>query len=397
MNRLKVMVMVGTRPEAIKMAPVVRSLEGRKHFETVLVSTGQHREMLEESLRAFALRPDHDLETMVANQGLAESTARVLEGMAAVYRRQRPDIVLVEGDTTSVVAAAQAAYYEQIAVGHVEAGLRTGDKFSPFPEEMNRRMVGVLADLHFAPTPSAKDALLKEGVEPGSIFVTGNTVVDALLWVAERADKEAAQEAQSIVQEASGKRLILAELHRRESLGEPLASVCRALATMATRDGVEVVFSVHKNPKVQETVHRELARRPGVRLLEPPDYASWVLLMKSCHFIVTDSGGIQEEAPSLGKPVLVAREVTERKEGAEAGVSLVVGTEETRLVQEMERLLSDSNHYSQMASGGNPYGDGHAAERISQAILYHFGQSPTRPDEFCYRPVQTAPGERTQP
>jgi len=389
--------MVGTRPEAIKMAPVVRSLEGRKQFETVLVSTGQHREMLEEALRAFALRPDHDLETMVANQGLAESTARVLEGMAAVYRRQRPDIVLVEGDTTSVVAAAQAAYYEQIAVGHVEAGLRTGDKFSPFPEEMNRRMVGVLADLHFAPTPSAKDALLKEGIEPGSIFVTGNTVVDALLWVAERADKEAAQEAQSIVQEASGKRLILAELHRRESLGEPLASVCRALATMATRDGVEVVFSVHKNPKVQETVHRELARRPGVRLLEPPDYASWVLLMKSCHFIVTDSGGIQEEAPSLGKPVLVAREVTERKEGAEAGVSLVVGTEETRLVQEMERLLTDSNHYARMASGGNPYGDGHAAERISQAILYYFGQSPTRPDEFCYRAVQTPPGERTQP
>lgn len=386
MGRLKVMVVFGTRPEAIKMAPVVRSLEAAGQFETTLVSTGQHREMLDECLGVFALKPDHNLAVMEPEQRLAESTARVLEGMGRVCSQEKPQLVLVEGDTTSVVAAAQAAYYERIPVGHVEAGLRTGDKFNPFPEEINRRLVGVIADLHFAPTLSARSALVKEGVAPERVFVTGNTVVDSLLWVAGRVEERARGEIRSLVEGARGKSLILVELHRRENLGEPLASVCRALAKVGERGDVEVVFSMHKNPRVREIVERELGGKPGITLLEPPDYASFVLLMRECYLIVTDSGGIQEEAPTFRKPVLVARKVTERKEGVEAGVSLVVGTQERRIVSETERLLDDREHYRRMVGAGNPYGDGKASERIAQAILYYFGRRNSRPEEFTYDP-----------
>jgi UDP-N-acetylglucosamine 2-epimerase (non-hydrolysing) len=382
LERLKIMVVVGTRPEGIKMAPVAKELARQEDFQTLIVSTGQHREMLDECLQVFDLAPEYDLGVMAPEQGLAESTARVLEGMAQVCRREKPEMVLVEGDTTSVVAAAQAAFYERIAVGHVEAGLRTGDKFNPFPEEINRRLVGVVADLHFAPTHSAREALLSEGVAPEKVFVTGNTVVDSLLWVVEKEQKNAGEEVKRLLEQTAGKRLILAELHRRENIGEPLASACRALVKIAQRPDVEVVFSMHRNPKVREIILRELSGKQGVRLLEPPDYISFILLMKGCHFILTDSGGIQEEAPTFGKPVLVARKVTERREGAESGASRVVGTEEGHLFEEMERLLDDPESYSRMAGCGNPYGDGKAAERIVQAILYHYGRRHSRPEEF---------------
>jgi len=385
------MAVMGTRPEVIKMAPVARSLQAGPHFHPVIVSTGQHRQMLDEGLRVFDLHPHYDLRIMQPEQRLADTTAKVLLGIADLCRREKPDLLLVQGDTTTVVAAAQAAYYEKIPVGHVEAGLRTGDKFNPFPEEMNRRLVGVLADLHFAPTPSAREALLGEGTAPDRVFVTGNTVVDSLLWVADRADDQASQEVKALISDAAGKRLIVSELHRRENLGQPLASACQALAQIAQRPDVHVVFSLHHNPQVRKTVRKELQGKPSVTLLEPPDYASFVLLIKKCHFLLTDSGGIQEEAPTFGKPVLVARKVTERTESVQAGVSLVVGTDQQHVFAEMERLLNDAAHYSRMASGGNPYGDGKASERIAQAILYHFGRCPTPPQDFVFTPGQSAP------
>lgn len=374
---LRYMLVFGTRPEAIKMAPLVRALSDASKSVDIDVRvcvTAQHRQMLDHVLELFAIEPDVDLNIMRPGQDLTDITANVLTSMRQVLREMRPDRVLVHGDTTTTFAASLAAYYERIPVGHVEAGLRTGDIYAPWPEEMNRKLTGAIADLHFAPTPSAEANLLREGVLSDHIFVTGNTVIDALLDVAERIGRD--EELQADLARRfpflqSDRRLILVTGHRRENFGEPFERLCRALATLASRDDVQIVYPVHLNPNVQEPVRRILGALPreAVALIDPVDYVEFVYLMTKAHIIVTDSGGVQEEAPSLGKPVLVMRETTERPEAVEAGTVLLVGTDEQRIVGEATRLLEDPVRYREMSEARNPYGDGHAAARIANTML----------------------------
>jgi len=367
---LRVLAVCGTRPDAVKMAPVVIEL-GRhpEEAEVVLAVTGQHREMLRQVLDTFGLVPDYDLDIMTERQSLSHITTRGLEGLEKVVGEVRPDLVLAQGDTTTTFAAALAAFYHKTRFGHVEAGLRTDDKYDPFPEEMNRRLTSVLADLHFAPTERARKALLAEGVRDETIFVTGNTVIDALLTVA-AGEYEFDEER---IRRALGfGRVILVTAHRRENWGEPMRRICEAIRRIVSRhDDLSVVFSVHKNPVVREVVFPELENVDRVALIEPPDYVPFVHLMKSAYLILTDSGGVQEEAPSLGKPVLVLRKTTERPEGVEAGNAKLVGTDPDVIANEVDRLLSDDDAYRAMARVANPYGDGHAAERIRRAILNH--------------------------
>jgi UDP-N-acetylglucosamine 2-epimerase (non-hydrolysing) len=369
----KIMTIFGTRPEAIKLAPVIRELKKYPdRFELVVAVTAQHREMLDQVLRLFQIVPDYDLDIMRPAQTPFAVTARSLTGLEPVLRKERPDLVLVQGDTTTVMAAALAAFYLKIPVGHVEAGLRTYDKFQPFPEEMNRRLVSHIADWHFAPTETARQNLLREGIVDERIFVTGNTVIDALLSVV-KSDYVFSHPVLSLIN-FTAHRLILVTAHRRENWGEPLRNICRAIRQIVhSHPEVVVVFSVHMNPEVQQVARVELAGVERVQLLEPLDYEPFVQLMSKVYLILSDSGGIQEEAPSLGKPVLVLRNVTERPEGVAAGTLRVVGTETASIVAAADDLLTDQAAYARMAGARNPYGDGQASQRIVAAIAKTWG------------------------
>ena len=379
MADIRVLSVFGTRPEAIKMAPVVKALEAAEGIESIVCVTAQHRDMLDQVLDLFEITPDDDLDLMRHGQTLHELTARVLIGLRPVLEARRPDVVLVHGDTTTSFTAALASFYSRIPVGHVEAGLRTGDLSAPFPEEANRVLADALTTLHFAPTQRSHDVLVAEGMPKPRIWVTGNTVIDALLWVAKRLrpveeDREALGSAYPIV--AAKKKYVLVPGHRRESFGQGFEIICAALRTLSLRHpDVHIIYPVHLNPRVQEPVHRLLSGLDNVHLIRPLSYSPFVRLMRECHLILTDSGGIQEEAPSLGKPVLVMREVTERPEGVEAGTVKLVGTDTDRIVAETERLLTDDAAWQSMHRAHNPYGDGQAAQRIVDAIREDFARS----------------------
>lgn len=373
---MRILSVFGTRPEAIKMAPVVLALAAAAGIEPRVCVTGQHRAMLDQVLALFAIMPDYDLAVMQANQGLTDITTAVLKGLEPVLADFRPDRVLVHGDTTTSFAASLAAFYRRIPVGHVEAGLRTGNIYAPWPEEMNRRLADAIADLHFAPTERARANLLAEGAAADRVVVTGNTVIDALLHVIARIRQDLPLRDELDRRFdflASGRgggqpKLVLVTGHRRENFGAGFERICRALARLAERDDVEILYPVHLNPNVQGPVMRTLGRRPRVHLIDPVDYLAFVCLMDRADLIITDSGGIQEEAPSLGKPVLVMRETTERPEAVEAGTVRLVGTDEDLIVREAERLLDDADAYAAMARAHNPYGDGHASERIVSTL-----------------------------
>ena len=381
-KKLKLMTVFGTRPEAIKMCPLV--LEMRKYpeyIQPIVAVTAQHREMLDQVLDLFGIVPDYDLNIMTSGQTLYDVTTRALMGLKPVMEEAKPDMVLVHGDTTTTFAGALAAFYAQIPVGHVEAGLRTGNKYSPYPEEMNRKLTGAMADMHFAPTVTSKGNLLKENVNPASILITGNTVIDALQTTV-HGDYHFADEDFNRVF-ATGHKLILMTTHRRENLGEPMRHVYRALkSVLETHENVEAIFPVHKNPKVREIVNQELGHLSRVHLIEPMDYEPFANLMAKVDIVLTDSGGIQEEAPALGKPVLVLRDTTERPEAVEAGTVKLVGTAYEDVLQETNRLLDDAEHYRSMAEAANPYGDGNACERIIKAILRKNGYSVENFSEF---------------
>jgi len=372
----RILVVFGTRPEAIKMAPVVKALSGEPAVESQVCVTAQHREMLDQVLDLFAIRPGYDLNLMKKNQALHELTANILLGLRPILTEYRPDWLVVHGDTTTTMAASLAAFYEKVPVAHVEAGLRTGNMMAPWPEEMNRRLAGAIARLHFAPTEKAAANLRAEGTAPESILVTGNTVVDALLEVAERVrsqdDLRTSLGARFPFLDPDarpGEKLILVTGHRRESFGQGFENICTALARLARREDVRIVYPVHLNPNVQGPVNRLLGENPRVHLIEPQDYLPFVYLMDRSYLIITDSGGIQEEAPSLGKPVLVMRDTTERPEAVEAGTVRLVGTDVEKIVSEAGQLLDDQSHYQTMARAHNPYGDGRAAGRILERLV----------------------------
>jgi UDP-N-acetylglucosamine 2-epimerase (non-hydrolysing) len=365
-GRMKIMVVVGTRPEAIKLAPVILELRKRPRFDVRVVATAQHREMLDQVLDVFGLRPDVDLDLMRPNQTLYELTGRAVQAFDAAMKETAPDLVLVQGDTTTAFVGALAAFYQKTAVGHVEAGLRTGDKYSPFPEEVNRRLVSVLADFHFAPTESNRRNLLSEGVPEERVTVTGNTVIDALLAIVDPAFET------SRLGFPDHDRMILITAHRRENFGAPLEAVCRAVADLASLYPRDLfVYPVHLNQNVQKPANAILGPIPNVRLLPPLDYRVFSNLMAKSTLLLTDSGGIQEEAPSLGKPVLVLRNETERPEAVEAGTVRMVGPDRGRIVAETRRLLDDPEAYRRMAKAVNPYGDGKASIRIADFIETH--------------------------
>jgi len=366
--RLRVLSIFGTRPEAVKMAPVIRRLASEPRVESVVCVTAQHREMLDQVLNLFSIRPDFDLDLMRPDQPLADLTAVLFTGLDPVLREARPDWVLIQGDTTSAMAASLLAYYHRARVGHVEAGLRTGDKWQPFPEEINRRVAGAIADLHFAPTDWARQNLLHEGVPPERVIVTGNPVIDALRDVAARPYDVNRGPLAAIPWE---RRVILVTAHRRENFGRPLEDIFTALRTLTETypKDIHLVYPVHLNPNVRGPAHRLLGNLPNVSLIEPLDYLPMVHLMKRAYLVLTDSGGLQEEAPALGTPVLVLREVTERPEAIEAGTARLVGTDPARILSETRRLLDDPAARQAMAHAANPYGDGHAAERIVEALV----------------------------
>lgn len=382
MKKLKVMTVFGTRPEAIKMCPLV--LEMKKYpdlIEPLVAVTAQHREMLDQVLELFQIKPDYDLNIMTSGQTLYDVTTRALMGLKEVMEEAKPDIVLVHGDTTTTFAGALAAFYAQIPVGHVEAGLRTGNKYSPYPEEMNRKLTGAIADMHFAPTAISKQNLLKENVNSDNILVTGNTVIDALQATVQKDYVFEDAEFNKVFE--SGHRLILMTTHRRENLGEPMRHVYKALkSVLETHEDVEAIFPVHKNPKVREIVQQELGGLDRVHLIEPMDYEPFANLMAKVDIVLTDSGGIQEEAPALGKPVLVLRDTTERPEAVSAGTVLLVGTAYEDVLRETNMLLDNAEHYREMAEAANPYGDGKACARIIRAILKKYGYDVENFEEF---------------
>ena len=368
---MRVLSVVGTRPEAVKMAMVARALAEADGIDHSLCVTAQHREMLDPVLRLFELEPDYDLDVMSPGQHLADVTSAILQGMRGVLDEARPDRVLVQGDTTTVLATAMAAFYARIPVGHVEAGLRTGNMSSPWPEEMNRKVADTLSDRHYAPTETARRNLLAEGVPDSGIVVTGNTVIDALLHVVGRLKSEPglAERARAALPERDpGRRLVLVTGHRRENFGSGFEQICRALARIASRGDVELVYPVHLNPNVREPVFRLLGGHPNIRLIEPLDYLAFVHLMSEAHIILTDSGGLQEEAPSLGKPALVMRDTTERPEAVASGTVRLVGTDADRIADETARLLDDAAAYAAMARVQHPFGDGQASRRILQDL-----------------------------
>ena len=377
--RLPIMTIFGTRPEAVKMAPVVLALRGSADFAPVVVVTAQHREMLDQVTQLFGIAPDRDLDIMLPEQSLVDITTRALAGLYAVLEELPPAMVLVQGDAHTTLIGALAAFYHRIPIGHIEAGLRTYDKYQPFPEEMNRRMTSVLADLHFAATPEAKRNLLGEGIDKEAIVVTGNTVIDALHVVKDLSGLPPVPGVPAL----NGRRMLLVTTHRRENWGDPMREIYLGLVDVLERFAdAELVFSVHPNPAVRRVVAEVLRGHPRAHLIEPPEYGPWVQLMKQAYLILTDSGGIQEEATALGRPALVLRAVTERPEGIQAGTLRLVGTDRRRIVEEAARLLTDPTAYAAMARARNPYGDGRASERIVQALRTYFGRSSAPPDEF---------------
>ncbi|MGP4059164.1 non-hydrolyzing UDP-N-acetylglucosamine 2-epimerase [Halobacillus litoralis] len=377
-NRIKVMTIFGTRPEAIKMAPLVLELKKRsEQFEPIVAVTAQHREMLDQVLSIFDIEPDYDLNIMKARQSLAQVTTRALEGLDEVMKETEPDIVLVHGDTTTTFAASLAAYYNQIPVGHVEAGLRTWNKYSPYPEEMNRQLTGVMADLHFAPTNKSRDNLVAENKSEDHIFVTGNTAIDALQTTVDDSYTS------DVLAEVDGKRLVLMTAHRRENLGNNMQQMFRAIKRLVEEhEEIQVVYPVHLNPVVKETADEILGNDERIKLIDPLDVIDFHNFAARAHLILTDSGGVQEEAPSLGVPVLVLRDTTERPEGIEAGTLKLAGTEEDHIFHLAHELLSDESKHEAMAKASNPYGDGQASARIAEAIRYFFGHREDKPAPF---------------
>jgi len=376
------MPIIGTRPEAVKMAPLVNYLKSRpEEFQCTVCVTAQHRQMLDQVLQFFNITPDFDLDIMQSGQTLTQVTTRALDGLDGVLREKRPDLVLAQGDTTTVLTAALAASYHQIAFGHVEAGLRTNNKLDPFPEEINRRLTGQLADLHFAPTPQASANLLREGINATSIYLTGNTVIDAL--------QQVHQAGAAKLENGDNSRMLLVTTHRRENWGEPLEQIAHALHDIIEQfPDTHIVLPMHKNPTVREPLQRILGSHARVELVEPPDYLDFVRLMEGAYLILTDSGGVQEEAPALGLPVLVLRRTTERPEGVEAGTAQLIGTGREDIVRAASLLLSDRSAYDAMSHAANPYGDGHACERIASAILHWAGRGE-RPEDFDPRATGT--------
>lgn len=380
-KKKKVLSIFGTRPEAIKMAPLVNALQGTEQIICKVAVTAQHREMLDQVLQLFAIQPDYDLQIMRPGQNLYDITSRALLGLKGVLEQEKPDMVLVHGDTSTTFVGALAAYYQQIPIGHVEAGLRSGDKYSPFPEEMNRRLAGSLADVHFSPTETAAANLLREGHRQEGIFITGNTVIDALLTTVKSDYSFTDQELQKI--DFTNKRVILVTTHRRENLGEPMRQMYLAMGDLVREfDDLVLVFPVHKNPAVREVVREVLGDLDRVILVEPLDYEPFANLMQRSYLVLTDSGGLQEEAPALGKPVLVLRDNTERPEAVLAGTVKLVGTERDNIYQAAKLLLTDKEAYGRMAQAVNPYGDGQASQRIIDALFYYWGWRKDKPQPF---------------
>lgn len=381
MSKVKILTIFGTRPEAIKMAPLVQELKKRDAFKCEVAVTAQHREMLDQVLGLFDIKADYDLDIMTERQTLFGITTKALLGLGDVLSRSRPDMVLVHGDTTTTFAGALAAFYSKIKVGHVEAGLRTHNKWLPFPEEMNRKLTGSLADVHLAPTQTARDNLEKERVASENIFVTGNTVIDALKTTVKKKYYFSTDILNQI--DYKKQKVILVTAHRRENLGRPLKNICIALRELADSfPQVRVVYPVHLNPAVQDVAYNILGNHDRIHLLSPLNTDEMHNLMARCYMVMTDSGGLQEEAPSLGKPVLVLRKETERPEAVEAGTVKVIGTDSRTAVKEAKKLLSDKTEYEHMANAVNPYGDGHASERIADFLLYYFGIIDEKPEEF---------------
>lgn len=379
MKKIKVMTVFGTRPEAIKMAPLVLKLKKDDRFEELTVVSAQHREMLDQVLDIFKIKPDYDFNIMHKNQTLEDITSKVMNDLAKVIHEEKPDIVLVHGDTTTSFAASLATFYEQTTLGHVEAGLRTWNKYSPFPEEMNRQMTDDLADLYFAPTELSKSNLLKENHKPDGIFVTGNTAIDALHETVQKDYHHAVMD-----EITPGNKVILVTMHRRENQGKPMRRVFKVMKQVIdSHEDVEIVYPVHLSPRVQKVANEVLGGDPRIHLIEPLDVVDFHNLAKRSYFIMTDSGGVQEEAPSLGKPVLVLRDTTERPEGVKAGTLKLVGTEVDKVRESMLELLENKDAYDEMANAKNPYGDGHAADRIMDDIAYYFSdKSGPRPADF---------------
>lgn len=377
-KKLKVMTVFGTRPEAIKMAPLVKQLKmNSEYFDTIVTVTAQHREMLDQVLSVFSITPDYDLNIMQNKQSLKDITVKALDGLDQIFKKESPDIVLVHGDTSTTFVASLAAFYNQITVGHVEAGLRTWNKYSPFPEEINRQLTGVIADLHFAPTKKAEQNLLHENKNPDSIYVTGNTAIDALKTTVKETYYH------PILEKIGNNKMLLVTAHRRENLGNPMRQIFKAIKRLVNEfNDIQVVYPVHLNPVVREIADQILGNNSRIHLIEPLEVIDFHNFLSRSYIILTDSGGIQEEAPSLGVPVLVLRNTTERPEGIEAGTLKLVGTNEETIYNMAKELLTNKEEYEKMAKASNPYGDGKASNRILQAILYHFGKTDRAPEPF---------------
>ena len=381
MDKIKVMTIFGTRPEAIKMAPLVKELESREEIESLVCVTAQHREMLDQVLNLFNIKPHFDLNIMKSKQSLTGITSRVLEGLEEIFETVKPDMILVHGDTTTTFGGALAAFYKQIRVGHVEAGLRTFDKYFPFPEEMNRKLTGALADIHFAPTEGSKNNLLREGVEEEDIYITGNTVIDAMKVTVEEDYIFENEELNKI--DYKNKKVIMVTAHRRENWGEGIDNICKSLRNIVEEnEDVELVYLVHLNPVVKDVVYKHLSGHERVHLLSPLDTKETHNLMDKCFMVMTDSGGLQEEAPHLGKPVLVLRNVTERPEAVKAGTVKLCGTDIEVIVKEANKLINNEEEYKAMSRAINPYGDGLASKRICDAILKYYKKNDNDVEEF---------------
>ena len=377
----KIITIFGTRPEAIKMAPLIKELEKRDQIESKVCVTAQHREMLDQVLEYFNITPDFDLNIMKTRQSLTGITNKVLEGLEEIFREEKPDMILVHGDTTTTFAGALAAFYQQVKVGHVEAGLRTFDKYFPYPEEMNRKLTGALADIHFAPTKGSKNNLLREGIDENNIYITGNTVIDAMSHTVQ--DNYVFENDEINKLDFENKKVIMITAHRRENWGEGIDNICTALNKIIDQnEDVEIVYLVHLNPIVKDAVFEKLGNKERVHLLPPLDTRETHNLMNKCFMVMTDSGGLQEEAPHLGKPVLVLRDVTERPEAVEYGTVKLVGTDTNKIIDEAEKLIRNKEEYQKMSKAVNPYGDGKASERIADAILKYFNLSDKEVEEF---------------
>lgn len=381
MDKIKVITIFGTRPEAVKMAPLIKEIQNHEEIISKVCVTAQHREMLDQVLNLFNIEPDFDLNIMKAKQSLTGITTKVLEGLGEVFEQEKPDLILVHGDTTTTFVGALAAFYQKIKVGHVEAGLRTFDKYFPFPEEMNRKLTGAIADLHFAPTSGSKANLLREGVNENQIFVTGNTVIDAMNYTVDNNYRFENDELNHIDYE--NRKVIMVTAHRRENWGEGIENICKALKRIVEDNkDVELIYLVHLNPVVKNTVYKYLDNTDRIHLLPPLDTKETHNLMNKCYMVMTDSGGLQEEAPHLGKPVIVLRDVTERPEAVNAGTVKLVGTDEENIIKTAEEIISDTEEYNRMSKAINPYGDGKASKRIVNYILYKFGYLDNAGEEF---------------